>query len=172
MTQINSVERRAIRQKLKSYSDGNVPVVGDSLYWHYVMPVTEAHNVCDIKNPFDIDWNDLHTMKVEMLGLSCIQEPPQEIKNAVETWVQQPVPKFLYLSSDPDLTNVWHNVTDWIIRLIGLSYMSYIEVRGKSNSLNDTDKEIVQKISNVILDNRERLRMATFIHKGKSFFNF
>ena len=50
--------------------------------------------------------------------------------------------------------------------------MSYIEVIGKSNSLNDTDKEVVQKISTGLLDNRERLRMATFIHKGKSFFNF
>ena len=170
MTQINSVERRAIRQKLKSYSDGNVPVVGDSLYWHYDFPVTEAHNVCNIKNPFDIDWKDLHTMKVEMIGLSCIEEPP--FKHAVETWIQQPVPKFFYIENDTHLTNVWHNVPDWIIRLIGLSYMSYIEVRGKSNSLNETDKEVVQKISNVILDNRERLRMATFIHKGKSFFNF
>ena len=172
MTQTNSVERQEVRQKLKSYSNGNIPAVGDSLYWHYDFPVTEAHNVCNIKNPFDIDWKDLHTMKVEMIGLSCKEEPPYEIKHAVETWVQQPVPKFLYMENDTHLTNVWHKVPDWITRLIGLSYMSYIEIRGKSDSLNDNDKEIVHKISSDILDNRERLRMVTFTYDHKSFFNF
>jgi len=86
--------------------------------------------------------------------------------------VQQPVPKFLYMENDTHLTNVWHKVPDWITRLIGLSYMSYIEIRGKSDSLNDNDKEIVHKISSDILDNRERLRMVTFTYDHKSFFNF
>tara|TARA_B100000965_G_scaffold177115_1_gene147758 strand:- start:1040 stop:1534 length:495 start_codon:yes stop_codon:yes gene_type:complete len=164
MTQINYA-----REKLKLYSNGNLPAIEDSLYWEYMMPTNMAKRLCNSEENFDMQWKSIDA---KMLGLLCKTEPPDVIKQAVEEWIAQPTPKFLYLSSLPNTVNVWHNLTDWITRLIGLSHTSYIEVRGKSKSLTADDKKIVSKISEEFLANSDQINMVTFIHKEENFFDF